>query len=108
MYPAQRPPNHHTPVCNATRVPPPSALRFNHNYLFLLNYFLPAGATAGSSGNHKTTSAFTVAIPAMIHSSVANPTLFTMGPSYHTAAELKPNATVSRMPATRERSRSST
>ena len=45
---------------------------------------------------------------ASIHSAVVKPIVFTIGPSSHTASELIPNATVSRMPATRERSRSST
>ena len=47
-------------------------------------------------------------MPAMARSSVAKPDAFTAGPSTYTAIELTPKDTASRMPATRERIRSST
>ncbi len=48
------------------------------------------------------------AMQAIASSSVLKPPALTTGPSSHTASELMPIDTVSRMPATRERMRSST
>ena len=47
-------------------------------------------------------------MPASAAKSVAKPAALTIGPSSQTAIELTPNATVSRIPDTRERMRSST
>ncbi len=46
--------------------------------------------------------------PASTINRLPKPAAFTTGPSAHTARELMPTDTVSRMPATRERMRSST
>ncbi|CFL93627.1 Uncharacterised protein [Bordetella pertussis] len=48
------------------------------------------------------------AMTAMPANRLPKPACLTTGPSSHTASELTPNDTVSRMPATRERLRSST
>src|SRR6266511_712299 len=67
-----------------------------------------ADADGSPPGRSERKSAVSVEIAAITSRSVVNPDAFTAGPSRYTASELTPNDTVSRMPATRERSRSST
>ena len=52
--------------------------------------------------------AVAMAMHAIANINAPKPAALTTGPSSHTASELMPNDTVSRMPATRERMRSST
>src|SRR5215468_4138374 len=59
-------------------------------------------------GNSATHSVVKAAMPAVTVSSAPKPAAFTVGPSTYTASELTPNDTARRMPATRERIRSST
>ncbi len=59
-------------------------------------------------GRSETNTVVRVANPAMTRRSVVKPAAFTVGPSRYTASELTPNDTASRVPATRERIRSST
>src|SRR5262249_16745221 len=68
---------------------------------------IPAGARR-EAGSSEIATSVTTETPAITRSSVAKPAVLTTGPSNHTAAELTPKDTVSRMPLTRERIRSST
>ena len=65
-------------------------------------------ARGETRGRKKIAASVTSAVAESVRSSKRKPAAFTSGPSSQTASELTPNATVNRIPLTREREQSST